>query len=68
MALQLLHRDLGVIDHPLRVFGLALGARTTVALDFDRVIVAHGRVLDSGGQAALRAGFDWLLGQSRGAP
>jgi hypothetical protein len=30
--------------------------------DFDRVIVAHGRVLESGGREALRAGYRWLLG------
>lgn len=30
MSLQLLDRDLGIIDHPLRVGGLALGTRTTV--------------------------------------
>src|SRR3954452_15364660 len=30
MALQLLSDDLGVIDHPLTVGGLALGTRTTV--------------------------------------
>jgi len=29
--------------------------------DFDRVIVAHGEVLESGGHAALRAAYDWLL-------
>jgi hypothetical protein len=29
--------------------------------DFDRVIVAHGDVLDTGGSAALRAGYEWLL-------
>jgi glyoxylase-like metal-dependent hydrolase (beta-lactamase superfamily II) len=28
--------------------------------DFDRVIVAHGDVLESGGREALRAGFAWL--------
>jgi hypothetical protein len=33
--------------------------------DFDRIVVAHGAVLESGGQAALREGYDWLLG---GAP
>lgn len=31
-----------------------------LAEDFDRVIVAHGRVLASGGREALRAGFAWL--------
>jgi hypothetical protein len=29
--------------------------------DFDRVILAHGRVLESGGGAALRDGYAWLL-------
>ena len=29
--------------------------------DFDRVVVAHGDVLESGGPTALRAGYRWLL-------
>ncbi len=29
--------------------------------DFDRVIIAHGDVLDRGGREALRAGYTWLL-------
>ncbi len=33
-----------------------------LAWDFDRVVVAHGDVLESGGRAALRAGYAWLLG------
>jgi hypothetical protein len=32
-----------------------------LAWDFDRIIVAHGDVLESGGKAALRAAYDWLL-------
>ncbi len=32
----------------------------TLAWDFDRVTVAHGRVLESGGKEALRQGFAWL--------
>lgn len=32
-----------------------------LAWDFDRVVVAHGEVLETGGPAALRAGYDWLL-------
>lgn len=28
---------------------------------FDRVIVGHGDLLETGGRAALRRGFDWLL-------
>jgi hypothetical protein len=33
-----------------------------LAWDFDRVVIAHGDVLESGGRAALRAGYTWLLG------
>ncbi len=29
--------------------------------DFERVILAHGRVLEEGGVEALRSGYDWLL-------
>ena len=29
--------------------------------DFDRVIVAHGDVVERGGRAALRRGYEWLL-------
>lgn len=29
--------------------------------DFDRIIVAHGRILESGGREALRQGYAWLL-------
>lgn len=32
-----------------------------LAWDFDRVILAHGDVLTSGGRAALRDGYAWLL-------
>ncbi len=32
-----------------------------LAWDFDRVIVAHGDVLESGGHASLRQGYAWLL-------
>jgi hypothetical protein len=32
-----------------------------LAWDFDRVVVAHGDVLESGGQEALRRGYAWLL-------
>lgn len=33
-----------------------------LAWDFDRVVVTHGAVLESGGKAALRQGYRWLLG------
>lgn len=32
-----------------------------LAWDFDRVIVAHGDVLESGGHETLRRGYSWLL-------
>jgi hypothetical protein len=33
-----------------------------LAWDFDRVVVAHGDVLERGGREALRSGYGWLLG------
>ena len=36
-----------------------------LAWDFDRVVVAHGDVLESGGREALRAGYGWLLANLR---
>lgn len=33
-----------------------------LAWDFERVVVAHGEVLESGGREALRRGYGWLLG------
>lgn len=32
-----------------------------LAWDFDRIIVAHGDVLESGGHEVLRQGYSWLL-------
>jgi len=32
-----------------------------LAWDFDRVVVAHGEVLETGGHEALRRGYAWLL-------
>ncbi len=32
-----------------------------LALDWDRLIMAHGEVIDSGGKQALRGAFSWLL-------
>jgi hypothetical protein len=32
-----------------------------LAWDFDRVVVAHGDVLETGGRDALRTGYAWLL-------
>ena len=32
--------------------------------DFDRIILAHGKVLESGGKAALLESYRWLLGKA----
>ena len=32
-----------------------------LAWDFDRVVIAHGEILESGGREALREGYAWLL-------
>ena len=38
-----------------------------LAWDFDRVVVAHGDVLERGGREALREGYAWLLAARDGA-
>ncbi|MFW6067166.1 MAG: DUF4336 domain-containing protein [Myxococcota bacterium] len=53
---------------PSRVLRLLIRERHDLRLsvdrilewDFDRVVVAHGDVLESGGREAVRAGFAWL--------
>jgi hypothetical protein len=35
--------------------------RRILAWDFDRIVVAHGDVLESGGHETLRTGYSWLL-------
>ena len=37
------------------------GVEAMLARQFERVVVAHGDVLEQGGPIALRAGYDWLL-------
>jgi hypothetical protein len=37
------------------------GLEAILALDFERVVVAHGNVVEHGGRKALRAGYEWLL-------
>ena len=37
------------------------GLERILGWDFDRVVVAHGDVLESGGREALREGYAWLL-------
>jgi hypothetical protein len=67
---RILHRMLGATDRfgPHRLVRSMIrdreAARRSVAQilawDFDRVIVTHGEVLETGGPLALRAGFAWL--------
>ncbi|HEX8954103.1 MAG TPA: hypothetical protein VF945_19745, partial [Polyangia bacterium] len=38
-----------------------------LAWDFDRVVVCHGEVLESGGKAAFARAYDWLLGPTAAA-
>jgi hypothetical protein len=46
----------------IRDRGAARGSLERIlAWDFDRVVVAHGDVLESGGREALREGYAWLL-------
>lgn len=47
----------------IRDRGAARGSMERIlAWDFDRVVVTHGAVLETGGREALRAGYRWLLG------
>lgn len=39
----------------------AASARRVLAWDFDRLVVAHGDVLDEGAHAAVEAAYGWLL-------
>jgi hypothetical protein len=39
-----------------------LGLEAILKWDFDRVVMTHGDVLESGGIEKLRAGYGWLLG------
>jgi hypothetical protein len=56
MALQLLHRDLAVVDHPLKVGPLAMGARTTAVRRADgSVVVLSPGPLDDADAAAIAA-------------
>jgi glyoxylase-like metal-dependent hydrolase (beta-lactamase superfamily II) len=44
-----------------------LSLERILAWDFDRVILAHGDVVERGGRAALREGYAWLLAAGRSA-
>ena len=67
---RLFHRLVGAAGRfgPHRVVRLGIRDRAAAARslehvlgwDFDRVIVSHGEVLESGGKAALRAAFAFV--------
>ncbi|MEM6838951.1 MAG: DUF4336 domain-containing protein [Cyanobacteria bacterium P01_C01_bin.120] len=38
--------------------------RQVLAWDFDRVLPGHGSIIETGGKAQLKAGYEWLLGRS----
>ncbi len=38
--------------------------QTVLSWDFDRVIMAHGSPIETNGKAQLKAGYEWLLGES----
>lgn len=38
--------------------------RKVLAWDFDRVIMAHGSIVETDGKAQFTAGFEWLLGET----
>jgi len=58
MGLQLLDRDLGVVDHPLKVGGLALGTRTTVIrrADGSVALISPGPLSDEDAAAIAALG------------
>lgn len=37
--------------------------RALLALDFDRLVMAHGEVIETGGRAALADAYRWLIGE-----
>jgi hypothetical protein len=41
---------------------LRLSVDRILEWDFDRVVVAHGDILETGGKEAVRSGFGWLAG------
>ncbi|MEM1242252.1 MAG: DUF4336 domain-containing protein [Cyanobacteria bacterium P01_H01_bin.26] len=43
---------------------VADSARRVLAWDFDRVIPAHGSIIETGGKDAFKAGYEWFLGCS----
>lgn len=44
--------------------GIEASIRHILQWDFDRVVLTHGSVVEQGGKAALREGYEWFLGKS----
>jgi len=44
--------------------GVEASIREILRWDFDRVVLTHGSVVERGGKAALREGYEWFLGRS----
>jgi hypothetical protein len=42
---------------------MEVAIRSVLAWDFDRVIMAHGSPILTGGKSMLKAGYEWLLDQ-----
>lgn len=40
--------------------------KALLALDFDRLIMSHGEVIETGGRQALAGAFRWLMGEPQG--
>ena len=70
-ATRLATRMLGILGHfaPSRSFRLSLRDRHAaresleriLAWDFDRIIISHGEIVETGGKATFRRAFAWLL-------
>ncbi len=55
----------GSLDHSLSAIEVPPGAASEqiLAWDFDRIVVAHGDVLERNGRERLRAAYSWLLAE-----
>ena len=71
LGTRLLGRLLGMYGRPAVPLDMRLSLRDRktarqsveriLAWDFDRVIVGHGAIVETGGRAAIRRAFDWLF-------
>ncbi len=62
---------MGILGHfgPSRLFKISINDRQAaracveqiLSWDFDRIFLAHGQIIHSGGKDEFRRAFDWLL-------